>query len=493
MEQNEGPTAGDAAAPTSPTDEVDLADGSGASTEPDGPADEPGTPAEPDRPAEADGPGDAPIGPEPTRHGRLPRHTGPRATLKLVASVVAVVAVSATAVAAYAAVDLVGSVKQGASLASEDMLDGVPDIGAMDGGLNFLLVGSDKRPADGSFGDPEEDSGILNDVNMLLHVSQDHSHVEVVSFPRDMIVPVPECPDPVDPTTGPLSAMSGVPLNSVLSHGGLTCVAMTIEQLTGTKIPVAGVVEFKGVAALSEAVGGVEVCLADPIDDPASGLKLTAGTHSIKGFEALAFLRTRKATNDGSDLGRIASQQAFLASLARTLQSSGTLSDPVKLYSIAKAVLSNMELSKELQNPARLMSIARALADTDLSKIAFVQYPTAGYGDGVHVEPAESAEAVNLALQADRPVVIDPTANDNAGYGTSDPTTPAVEAATTDADTETESAEEAQAVDTGTDSGGDAAAPASAEPATTPAEEQLPPDVTGLTGTQVRCVTGNGD
>ena len=75
----------------------------------------------------------------------------------------------------------------------------MPDIGAMEGGLNFLVVGSDKRPESGAFGDPVEESGERNDVTMLLHISQDHSHVEVVSFPRDMLVEVPECADPEDP------------------------------------------------------------------------------------------------------------------------------------------------------------------------------------------------------------------------------------------------------------------------------------------------------
>lgn len=410
--------------------------------------------------------------PVATRHGRLPRHSGPRTAVKLVASTAAVLLVSAGAVGAYAAADLVGSVGTGVTLANEEILEGVPDIGAMDGGLSFLLVGSDKRPADGSFGDPEVDSGVLNDVNMLLHISQDHSHVEVVSFPRDMMVAVPECPDPVDPASGPLSAMSEVPLNSVLGHGGLGCVVMTIEQLTGTKIPVGGVVEFKGVAALSSAVGGVEVCLVDPIDDEDSGLHLPAGRSTIEGYDALAFLRTRHSVGDGSDLARIASQQAFLASLARTLQSSGMLSDPVKLYSIAKAVLSNMELSNYLQNPTVLMSIARTLQDVDLSKIAFIQYPTAEYGDGQHVVPADSAEAVNLALQEDRPVVLDPTANDNSEFGTAaaDPAAGPAEAP---------AAEEA---------------PAATEPpatASAPPAEQLPPDVTGLTGDEVRCATSN--
>ncbi|MFF2273593.1 LCP family protein [Agromyces sp. NPDC058136] len=408
----------------------------------------------------------------PTRHGRLPRHSGPRTAVKLAASALAVLLVSATAVVAYAAVDLVGSVGGGGdgggvTLAGEEILEGVPDIGAMDGGLNFLLVGSDERPPSGAFGDPEEESGVLNDVNMLLHISQDHSHVEVVSFPRDMIVPVPECPDPVDPESGPLSAMSGVPLNSVLHHGGLGCVAMTIEQLTGITIPVGGIVKFDGVAALSSAVGGVEVCLADPIVDPSSGLNLPAGMSTVEGYDALAFLRTRKAVGDGSDLGRISNQQAFMASLARTLQSSGTLSDPVKLYSIAKAVLSNMELSSKLQSPTMLMSIARTIQDVDLSKIVFVQYPTVEYGDGQHVEPADSAEAVNLALQQDVPVVIDPNANANAAFGTA-PGDPAEQAA------EAPAAEPAP----------DATVPP-------PPAGQLPGDVTGLAGDEVRCTTAN--
>ena len=320
-----------------------------------------------------------PIDPAVPRHGRMPRH-GAWATFgKVAASVIAVLAVSATAIVAYAAVDLVATVavKPPVKLESEAVLENVPDIGAMEGGLNFVLVGSDKRPEDGAFGDPEEESAVLNDVTMLLHISQDHTHVEVVSFPRDMYVSVPECPEPERPGRRAAHALSSVKMNEVLSWGGLGCVASTLEQLTGVTIPVGGIVEFYGVAALSSAVGGVDVCVVERIDDDYTGLHLDPGTYSLSGMDALAFLRTRHGVGDGSDLGRISSQQTFLASLMRTLQSSGTLGDPVKLYSIAKAVLSNMTLSSALQNPAQLMSIARTLQDIDLSKIAFVQYPTA--------------------------------------------------------------------------------------------------------------------
>jgi anionic cell wall polymer biosynthesis LytR-Cps2A-Psr (LCP) family protein len=241
-------------------------------------------------------------------------------------------------------------------------------------------------------------------------------------------------------------------------------------------IPVGGIVEFYGVAALSSAVGGVEVCVAEPISDDYTGTYLDAGTHTLSGMDALQFLRTRHGVGDGSDLGRISNQQTFLASLMRTLQSSGTLGDPVKLYSIAKAVLSNMTLSTKMQDPAQLMSIARTLQDVDLSKIAFLQYPTT-YTEGfAAVVPADSAAAVNAALQADLPVAIDPNATSNTDFGTvPDPNAPPPQPETPEA---------AGPSDTPAP---DATAPPSATPG-----EVLPPDVTGQTAAEVRCSSTNG-
>jgi LCP family protein required for cell wall assembly len=404
------------------------------------------------------------------RHGRMPRHGALPTYLKLAASVIAVLAVSAAAVASWAAIDLVTSLKPTLEVESEALLEGVPDIGAMEGGLNFLVVGSDKRPVSGAFGDPEEEAGERNDVTMLLHISQDHSHVEVVSFPRDMLVEVPECANPEDPGGEPLSAMSDVKINTVLQHGGFSCVALTVEQLTGVTIPAGGIVEFDGVAALATAVGGVEVCLAERIDDDEAGLHLDAGVHSISGYDALAFLRSRHGVGDGSDLGRISNQQTFLASLIRTVKSGGTLDDPVKLYSIAKAVTSNMRLTSGVQDPVRLVSIAKALQDIDLSKVAFIQYPTGYTDDSSAVVPTESAQLVNAALQADLPVQLDPTANDNTEFGTTaDPAPPA---------------EPVPAPAEGT------ADPAATTAPTTPAQP-LPPDVTGQSGADVRCSTAN--
>ncbi|GAA1955332.1 hypothetical protein GCM10009717_21640 [Agromyces allii] len=415
--------------------------------------------------------------PSIARHGRLRPHSVLRSIGKITASVLAVALVSGTAVAAYAAWDLANTAKPTVSLGNAAVLDGVPDIGAMPGGINVLVIGSDSREGQGDgFGDPSEETAVLNDVTMLMHISEDHSHVEVISFPRDMFVSVPECVDPEDPSGEPLSALSSVKINSVLDYGGMACVVKTVENLTGTVIPFAGVVQFLGVAGLSEAVGGVEVCIAEPIEDEHTDLYLPAGNVELQGLQALQFLRTRHGVGDGSDLGRISNQQVFLSALARKVQTGGTLSDPGALFGIAKAALANMQLSDTLANPTTLVSIAVAMKDVDLAKIAFIQYPT-GTTDG-GVLPSDSAEIVNLALQQDIPVDFDPDADDASFASATDPTViPADPAA------EAPAAEVPAADAPAADAAADPAAPA-------PTTEALPSDVTGQTAAETRCSSG---
>lgn len=413
------------------------------------------------------------------RHGRLRPHGVWSTVAKATASVLAVVLASGTAVAAYAAFDLAATAKPTVTLGNESSLDGVPNVGAIEGGVNMLIIGSDSRQGQGEgFGDPDAETAVLNDVNMLLHISEDHSHVEVISFPRDMLVDVPAgC---TDPQTGEeLWEQDDVKLNSVLDYGGMPCVVKTVESLTGVTIPFAGIVQFMGAAAISEAVGGVEVCVAEPIEDVRTDLFLPAGTHELRGLQALQFLRTRYGVGDGSDLGRISNQQVFLSALARELQSTGTLTDPVKLYSIAKAALDNMQLSDSLADPSMMVSIAMAAKDIDLSKIAFVQYPTAYEEGWGAVVPTDSAEAVNLALQQDLPMALDPNALEDLSFASAgDPNAPAPAP-----ETPTDAAPEPS-----TDPGTGEATDGTATPA--PTEQALPSDVTGQTAAETRCSAG---
>ncbi|RUR01770.1 LCP family protein [Labedella endophytica] len=415
------------------------------------------------------------------RHARRRGRSAVVTALKVVSGALAVVLVSGGAVAAYALWDVASSVKPAVTLAGQD--GSVPNIDAIEGGVNLLLVGSDSRQGQGdAYGDPDKETGVLNDVTMLLHISEDHSSASVVSFPRDLFVPIPECPK-VD-GSGTYNAMSSQKINTTLSYGGLACTVLTVEALTGLDIPFAAEVQFNGVIALSNAVGGVDVCVAEPISDDYTQTYLDAGTHNLQGEDALQFLRTRHGVGDGSDLGRISNQQVFLSSLARTLQSSETLSDPTKLFGIAKAAASNMQLSTSLQNINTMVSIAMAMKDIPLEQISFVQYPNAygssGGQQGV-LPLTDAATQLFDAIKADRPLTLTGTTGEGS---VEDPNAPA--AGETPAPEETAPPEET----TPPEDGGAETTP----PATAGGDEavELPSSIEGQTAGDYTCSKGNG-
>ncbi|MDO9397669.1 MAG: LCP family protein, partial [Herbiconiux sp.] len=314
----------------------------------------------------------------PIRHGRLRTPSPLGAVVKGLAIAVAVALVSVGGVSAYA----ISSIAQQVNENSVDISGGEapiapPVLGAFEGGFNLLVVGTDNDPNQGdSFG---ERDATLNDVNILLHVSADHQNAVVMSFPRDLVIDQPEC---TDPNTGEVNDASfGEPLNDAWGRGGLACVNGTIEQLTGLDINYAAATSFDGVIEMTNAVGGVPVCLVEPIFDPDSGLDLPAGTSVIEGQMALAFLRNRHGVGDGSDLSRIASQQQYLSSMARTLKSANTLTDLGKLYGLASAAAQNISLSTSLTSLDSMVSLALTMKDVDLSRIVFVQYPAASDDD----------------------------------------------------------------------------------------------------------------
>jgi LCP family protein required for cell wall assembly len=362
----------------------------------------------------------------PIRHGRQSTPSPVGAVLKALAVVLAVVLVSAGSVAAYAINNLAQQVSDNSVDISggKDAPPAPPLLGAFEGGFNLLVVGTDNDPNQGvEFG---ERDATLNDVNILLHVSADHKNAVVVSFPRDLVIEHPEC---TDPETGDVyDAMSAQPLNEAFSRGGLACVNLTIENLTGLDISYAAATSFNGVIEMTNAVGGVPVCLNEPIFDSDSGLDLPAGTSVIEGQMALAFLRNRHGVGDGSDLARIASQQQYLSSMARTLKSANTLTDVSKLYGLAQAAAQNIQLSKSLASADSMVSLALTMKDVDLSSIVFVQYPAASSVDYPNkVVPVTSlADELFAKVLADQPFTL---GEDSTGTGsTVVPTDPSVEA-----------------------------------------------------------------
>jgi LCP family protein required for cell wall assembly len=358
------------------------------------------------------------------RHGRL-RPSRPAVTvLKFLAAAAAVVAVSAASVAGIAVTQITNNIK---TVALPGETQGPPpDLGSFEGGFNILIVGSDTRAGQGAqFG---KDDGVLNDVTMLVHVSEDQTNAVAVSIPRDMVVPIPACPR--EDGKGTYNSMSAQPINNTLAYGGLACTVLTVETLTGLKIPFAALITFQGVIQMSTAVGGVPVCINGPLIDRYSGISLPkAGTYTLAGADALAFLRSRHGVGDGSDLGRISSQQVFLSSLVRTVKSNDTLTNFTKLYGIATAASQNMTLSNSLKNVNTMASLALVLKGIPLDRITFVQYPgTTGVG-GVYagkVAPLKDvATALFAKIKADEPFSLD----SGTGRGSvADPSAPAAPA-----------------------------------------------------------------
>jgi LCP family protein required for cell wall assembly len=334
------------------------------------------------------------------RHGRLKKSNPFLTVLKFVSAGLAVVLISGAAVAGISLTQINSKIKT-VKLVGET--EGPPPaLGSYEGGFNILLVGSDSRKGSGEKGPSSE----LNDVNILLHVSQDQTNAVAVSMPRDMVVPIPACPR--EDGKGNYHSMAGQPINVTLSYGGLPCTVLTVHELTGLDIQYAGLITFEGVINVSTAVGGVPVCVNGPFHDHFTNFTLpAAGTYNLSGHDALMFLRSRHGVGDGSDLGRISSQQVFLSSLVRTVKSNSTLTDFGKLFNIATVASESMTLSTGLKNLNTMVSMAQVLKKLPLDRIMFVQYPSTTGGTGLYagkVQPITSvANALFAKIKADEP------------------------------------------------------------------------------------------
>jgi LCP family protein required for cell wall assembly len=303
--------------------------------------------------------------------------------LAFVGAGLAVVLVATGSVVGIAAYQLASDLGGGITINESEAP--IPEIGAFEGGFNMLVVGNDAYY--------DRDS-VLNDVNILIHVSEDQTSAIAVSIPRDMVVPFPPCTDEATGKTS--SAARGLPINNALSYGGLACVVDVVRGFTGLDIQFAGMIGFDGVAAMADAVGGVPVCIQSPIDDDFTGLHLPAGTSTLTGWDALMFLRTRHGVGDGSDLTRISSQQVYLSALLRKLKSEETLTDFGKLWGLAQIAGEKMTLSAELTQPTTMIAMAKALDNIPMDRITLVQYPGGTGGTGIylnHVQPNEARGA----------------------------------------------------------------------------------------------------
>ncbi|SFN95800.1 transcriptional attenuator, LytR family [Pseudonocardia ammonioxydans] len=198
------------------------------------------------------------------------------------------------------------------------------DSEASSSGTNYLIVGSDSR--EGLSGEDAERlatgeaAGQRTDTIMLLHTGSSGS--VLVSIPRDSLVPIP--------------GHGNSKINAAFAIGGPQLLTQSVEEATGLRVDHYVEVGFGGFVGAVDAVGGVDMCVEEAIDDPKAGLDIEAGCQELDGPTALGYVRTRATA--GSDFDRVQRQREFLSALLGKATSPLTLINPFRMVPLASAV-----------------------------------------------------------------------------------------------------------------------------------------------------------
>lgn len=261
---------------------------------------------------------------------------------------------------------------------------------------NILLIGSDTRLKQRGIGGSEAvNPGQRSDTLMLLHISPGHHSVTVVSIPRETMVPILACPAS-DGTAGQQADPGQLELiNAALDFGGPACTWKTFEAVTNIHVDHFIELDFTGFEKIINDLGGVNVCLPFSVDDPLSGLRLSAGVHHVFGTEALAFWRTREDLGDGSDLERIQRDQFLMVSLVQGIEHSGLLGSPGKVLKVVGDATSAMTTDTGLDQNA-MLQIADSLRGVTSGSVQFVTAPNIPYEPDINDVMFEQPQADEL-------------------------------------------------------------------------------------------------
>jgi len=281
--------------------------------------------------------------------------------------------------------------------------------------LNILVLGTDLRGGENTEIAGAGDGGMRSDTTMLVHISGDRKRIEVVSIPRDSLVDIPSCNLPDGTESGVRYGM----FNSAFTIGGgaeedltyaAACTISTVQALTGVTVTNHMVVQMDGVVEVVDALGGVRMCLPEPlVQDPDYGrFELPAGEQTLDGRQAIGYLRARHGEGlgleQGSDLTRITRQQAFVDALVRQVLDQNLVTDSPRLYRTIEAVLRAISADPGLADPAALAGLAYSIRSIDPAEIVFTELPVvAAPTDPNRVVWTEAATEIWERIAADEP------------------------------------------------------------------------------------------
>lgn len=295
-----------------------------------------------------------------------------------------------------------------------------------DGATDILLVGMDSRTD--AQGNPLSEEmmrklkggmtsgGHNTDTLILLHIPNNGSKAVAISVPRDSYVRIPGFGKHKVNSAyarAKLAARKRLKADGVTDPAKLTrrsdeqgakTLIGSIENLVGFTVDHYASINLLGFYSITKAVGGVKVCLKNPVHDPLSGADFPAGVQQISGADALAFVRQRHGLPRG-DLDRIERQQAFMAGLARRILSAGTLTDPGKLSALVDAIRRSVVLDQGWD----ILSFAKRMRGLSAGQIEFytvpvvdTSYQTPNDGVAVRVNPTRVHEWVESLDDASR-------------------------------------------------------------------------------------------
>jgi LCP family protein required for cell wall assembly len=301
---------------------------------------------------------------------------------------------------------------------------------APDKATDILLVGLDSRTdahdnplprdvlAQLRAGDNE---GELTDTMILVRIPNDGQHAVAISLPRDLYVELPDgygkhklnsaFARAKSATEERLVAQGADPatVRAMSVAAGRKELLEAVRELTGVGIDHYAEINLLGFVLLTDAVGGVPVCLRAPVHDRFSGAHFPAGPQLISGPDALAFVRQRHGLPRG-DLDRIVRQQAYLASLANKILTAGTLANPSRIRQLVNAAQQSLVLDDGFD----VLDFATRMRGLTAGNVAFETVPVLGDGESdtdgavLNVDPEAVRSFIAQAVDPSAPVAAGP-------------------------------------------------------------------------------------
>ena len=294
--------------------------------------------------------------------------------------------------------------------------------GGDDGAIDILLVGLDSRTD--AHGNPlsaqelatlratDDDPSTNTDTIILIRIPNNGKSATAISIPRDSYVQAPGLgKTKINGVYGQTreakraslvqAGDSAADAEAQGTEAGRDALIRTVADLTGVTVDHYAEIGLLGFALITDALGGVEVCLKEAVYEPLSGADFPAGRQKLNGPQALSFVRQRHDLPRG-DLDRVVRQQAVMASLAHHVISGQTLSSPSTLHRVEQAVQRSMVISSGWD----LMDFVQQLSKLAGGKVAFATIPVldgAGWSDDgmqsvVRVDPHQVQEWVASLL-----------------------------------------------------------------------------------------------